>query len=266
MGMVRTIGSPLAAAAVLLFAVTGCPGKMALAPSAPSETCKRYYDALTAYDERCEIPNRVGPACARLEEACVGEVTAPGATSWAAHLERCASELSAASCGDWIACFWEDATRGELPAGAPCARGIQCESGHCRKSADATCGVCSSLAERSLAGGPCDSVGCVDGSVCVSTASGSTCTAIAIAEAGQPCGDAPGAITGCAKGLRCAGSGRGQRGTCRAPAGIGGDCRSSTDCADDLACVRDESRRAARGGSRLRTRPIVRLRERPGLQ
>lgn len=121
--MIRTTSISPVSAAVVLLALTGCPGKL---ESGPTHSCKSYFAALAGYYARCEIfPNRLVPARARFEEACAAQVVAPGASNAAAHLDRCAGEILESSCGALSDCS-SGVTTGDLADGAPCGGGFQC--------------------------------------------------------------------------------------------------------------------------------------------
>lgn len=233
--MARRIPSTLVTTGLLVLASAGCPGKLA---ADTGEVCKRYVAAVAAYAQRCEVPGDSAYGDARAEEACVKELAAPGATNLAAARDRCAAEISAAACGDRIECNEERVT-GDLDDGAACAAGFQCKSGLCRRDGIGSCGVCVPRNARSAAGGPCvDSADCVEGAECSISTDGGRCVAIDTADAGEPCGSTREARIGCAKGLRCFDARRDESlGTCRPPAGLGGECRGITDCADDLTCI-----------------------------
>ena len=235
--MIRTTSISLVSAAVILLALTGCPGKL---ESSPTDSCKSYYAALAGYYERCEIfPNRLVPARARFEEQCADLVVAPGASNVVAHLDRCASEILESSCGALSNCTLE-VTTGDLADGAPCGAGFQCKSGRCEKPRDVACGVCASPpGGRAPVGGPCeDGAVCVEGAACIVSSDGAKCFALERAQSGEPCGSRSDALIQCAKGLTCFWDSL-QAGTCRAPVGVGGECRSLYDCTDGLACIDD---------------------------
>ncbi len=236
--MIRTTSISLVSVAVVLLALTGCPGKL---ESSPTDSCKSYFAALAGYYERCEVfPNRLVPARARFEEACAAWVVAPGASNAALHLDRCAREILESSCGGLSDCSLE-VTTGDLADGAPCGGGFQCKSGHCEKPRDAACGACASPpGGRSPVGGPCEyGADCVEGARCQLFNDGAKCVALEIALAGESCGSHSDALIQCAKGLNCLVDDSHQAGTCRAPVGVGGECRSRFDCTDGLTCVDD---------------------------
>lgn len=236
--MIRTTSISLVSVAVVLLALTGCPGKL---ESSPTDSCKSYFAALAGHYERCEIfPNGVVPVRERLEERCARQVVAPGASNLAARIDRCAKEILEASCSDRLDCQFETTT-GDLADGAPCGAGFQCKSGHCEKPRDVACGVCASPAggRSSPVGGPCDyGTYCVEGAACIISSDGGKCIALEVAQAGESCGRHSDALIQCANGLSCFLDSP-QAGTCRAPVAVGGECRSMYDCTDGLACVDD---------------------------
>ena len=106
--MIRTTSISLVSVAVVLLALTGCPGKL---ESSPTDSCKSYFAALAGHYERCEIfPNGVVPVRERLEERCARQVVAPGASNLAARIDRCAKEILEASCSDRLDCQVETTT------------------------------------------------------------------------------------------------------------------------------------------------------------
>lgn len=238
--MFRTPTSSLVLAFALsgaLGALTGCPGKLEGGPGGTSETCKNYAAARAAYNDRCEVPGQGSQTPDRLEEECAKEIVAPGAKNRAAMLDRCTSDLSTASCRDRLRCGG-DLPTGDLADGAACGEGFQCKSGFCRRASIASCGVCVAREGRSGVGGACvDSAECVEGASCVVYRDGGKCIAFGVSGAGGPCGTSGNTMVDCENGLRCLATASTERGTCSAPIGPGGDCRSMADCTDGLTCI-----------------------------
>lgn len=198
--------------------------------------CTEYFNALVSYTDRCGdgTTSVLANTRARFETICARGLVAPGATNLAAQLSACSKQVADAPCTGEFDC---DVTGGTLDDGAACGEDYQCKGGACNTEPGSSCGKC---AQRIAIGGECTrSSRCVEGASCIfGGRETGKCVAVKIAKVGERCSSSSDEIVHCDTGLTCSfGSGEP---TCKAPGGAGSDCRSRSECASDLRCVKDK--------------------------
>jgi hypothetical protein len=242
-----------------------------------SMACAHFYSAQYL---RCGGPTRPATAeahfRARFVHGCLDDMALTGSGMVPASVEACASALAASPCD--LPDGWPPVCdfRGSLSSGAPCNAGLQCASGWCEGTIDAspggqigpvTCGTCGPLA---AVGEVCGAGACPAGSICMTkdTTAASpnyTCTPIVRGAEGSPCDDLAAICeTGlyCSaragtctplgiEGAACGEAARDYAGGCEPPLGcvglpgsrtcsagsVGAFCLTDTDCARGLGCV-----------------------------
>lgn len=195
-----------AAHAFAVAVLVACGGTtVALDVPSPRPLCARYFDAVAAHEKRCSAKVyrfTLPPVREDVIDRCVGALTAPGAASATAGVERCIAALeSTDDCNDIREC---SKIVGELAAGAPCGSDWQCASGACSVGTSAT-----PWNPRPAGCGHCAAV---------------------VAETEVAVGDACRGPERCPTGSECVGS------VCRALGTEGASCGWSSDCGGDLHC------------------------------
>ena len=217
--------------------------------------CRAYYEAVNAYFPKCDHgpgvdepwSNALAPTSDEDGFAaayCEGFARAPGAESMGDEMQKCAAWLKSPEACNVpydsvdLSCY----LRGSLPAKAPCASGVQCQSGVCAppNGAPQFCGQCAGLA---VSGASCVPQGldalptiCDVGLVCSALQK-----CVPPVKEGETCSpdQSTAAYVPCALGLSCVQApGKGGSVTCVAPSGLGDGCAAgSAGCGPNLDCV-----------------------------
>jgi len=217
--------------------------------------CRAYFEAVNAYFPACDSgpaieepwPNALFPTADEAGFAaayCGGFAKAPGAQPMADEMRACAAWLaSPAACHATygsvdVSCY----LRGTLATNAPCASGVQCQSGVCAPpTGGGPAQFCGRCAELVGSGASCLQTSASDPQkVCdVGLICSGLGKCVAPVKAGEACSSDQSTPTylPCVLGLICdLPSGKGGSQVCRAPGGVGEACTEGI-CGFNLYCV-----------------------------
>jgi hypothetical protein len=174
--------------------------------------------------------------CATAPGASCGTCTPlPAAGASCAQLTTCGAGLTCTS--DTMTCVPLAAEGAACGKGAPCGAGLSCVGAD---AATNTQGACQAAVETS--GATCDPTlktgpTCDRNAGLVCNGASTTCQAIVLAAAGQPCGDVGSQTATCSTEGICVGASGTTPGTCTAAAADGAVCDAATSCIEPGRCV-----------------------------